>query len=55
MNRIYQGKVAKVEIADGNGEWKSFAADCAPIDNRSSVIGNSPKARGSTNNSLRTQ
>lgn len=27
MNRIYQGRVTKVEIADGNGGWKPFDGD----------------------------
>ncbi|MBI5599470.1 MAG: hypothetical protein HY890_07005, partial [Deltaproteobacteria bacterium] len=27
MNRIYQGRVTKVEVADGNGGWKPFDGD----------------------------
>ncbi|MBZ0220882.1 MAG: type V CRISPR-associated protein Cas12b [Candidatus Methylomirabilis sp.] len=27
MNRIYQGRVTRVEISDGNGGWKSFDND----------------------------
>lgn len=27
MNRIYQGRVTKVEISDGNGGWKTFDED----------------------------
>ncbi|TAN61522.1 hypothetical protein EPN18_06570, partial [bacterium] len=27
MNRIYQGRVTKVEVADGGGGWKPFDDD----------------------------
>ena len=26
MNRFYQGRVSRVEIPDGKGEWKKFDA-----------------------------